>query len=302
MMKSVKLWKRKCIKLWISILSIVFWGVVFFWASAPVTHAYTPTPQDINVTRWVINGLFSYFRERNRPAEDMKKIESRLLQLENSYKETYPNYAYTFEIARIYMTSFREKAHETWYTDNAQAFINKYWNNIITARDSPTDLGRCFEQYPLVDHTARMLNIPPSFVMATRYVESSCRMYNPTNGDWIFQIINNHYEPGDIDFAWLAWQLYDFEIFIERKFDWYNSRQPEPIIYWYNTYNIDTLQSFAALYNGVSGPLSAYPLALVNPYYFFGNYNTSYKSRRDWWLVFFMKILQMENDLINKNK
>lgn len=232
----------------------------------------------------------------------MLKVEERLVVLEDSYSSSYPHYAYTFKIAHEYLRDLRKKIQEPWYTDNAQAFINKYWWNILTARNSPTDLGRCFEQYPMVDHTSRALWLPPSFVMATWYVESSCRMNNPENGDGLFQIVSNHYTPGQVDLAWLASQLYDFEIFIERKFDRYNSRQPAPVAYGYNSYNIDTLQSFAALYNGVSGPLSAYPLALVNPYYFYGNYNENYQSRRDWWVVFFMKILQMENDLINRGK
>ena len=87
------------------------------------------------------------------------------------------------------------------------------------------------------------------FVLATWYIESTCRMYNPTNGDGIFQIINNHYLPGSIDIATLGSELYDFETFIKRKFARFNTTQDPAIVYGYNSYNIDTLQTFAALYN-----------------------------------------------------
>lgn len=265
-------------------------------------NAYTPTTKDTNLTREVINQLFIYFRDRNRPAEDMIRIEKRLHDLEKTHQSSHPNYAYIFGMANTYLTSFRQKTQEPGYTDNAQAFLDKYSKTMLLDWATEANLQGCFNQYPLVDHTARQMGLPPIFVLATRYIESSCRMYNPANGDGIFQIINNEYLPWDIDISSLSNQLYDFEIFIERKFAWYNTKQDPAIIYGYNTYNIDTLQSFAALYNGISWPLSAYPLGLVNPYYFFGNYSQAYDAKKDGWLVLFMKLLRMENELINRGK
>jgi hypothetical protein len=37
-----------------------------------------------------------------------------------------------------------------------------------------------------------------------------------------------------------------------------------------------------------------------NPYYFYGNYNEDFQSKRDGWLVTFMKILQREANRFGK--
>jgi hypothetical protein len=85
-------------------------------------------------------------------------------------------------------------------------------------------------------------------------------MENPANRDGLFQIINNDYEPGPITVADLARQLNDFGSFLERKWRWYNSKQPAPLDISHNDFNINTLQTFAALYNGLAGEFTAYPL------------------------------------------
>jgi hypothetical protein len=37
-----------------------------------------------------------------------------------------------------------------------------------------------------------------------------------------------------------------------------------------------------------------------NPYYFYGNYNEDFKSKRDGWVVTFMKILKIETTKFGK--
>ena len=295
-LKKTRLLFFSCL-LWI--LSIILW--ILFYLPAK-TYAYTPTAQDTNLTWAVINKLFVYFKDKNWPQKEMKIVQNRLHELEKTYQVSQPKYAHIFGMAHTYLSSFHQKQQETWYTDNAEAFLKKYSSTMLLDWATEANLQPCFNQYPLVDHTARAMGIPPMFVLATWYIESTCRMYNPTNGDGIFQIINNHYIPGDIDIATLADELIDFETFIKRKFDWYNTTQNPVINYGYNSYNINTLQTFAALYNGLSGPLSAYPLWLWNPYYFFGNYSPEYDAKKDGRLVLFMKLLRMENQMINRGK
>lgn len=276
------------------------------------TYAYTPSAQDTNLTWEVINKLFVHFRDKNWPEKEMVAVENRLHELQKTYETTQPKFAYVFGMGYTYLSSFRQKVTETWYTDNAEAFLEKYSSTMLLDWATEANLQPCFDQYPLVDHTARTMWIPPVFVLATWYIESTCRMFNPANGDGIFQIIDNYYAPGSIDIPSLASQLYDFEMIVRRKFNHYYYKNS--LIYGYNTYHIDTLQSFAALYNGGAIGQGGFPLPLWNKYYFFGNYSPEYdatkderakkhgRAKKDGRLVLFMKLLRMENEMINRGK
>jgi hypothetical protein len=273
---------------------IAFWilpclAISLFTIAAPA-RAYEPTANDITVTWTLTNRLLDALEKQNWSNEDFKKIEERLTQLTSN---TSPSIAYILTTTRDYLTNLRLELKEGSYFRNLQRFIDTYWKNIQTAWDSP-NLSACFKQYAIVDDYARQISVPPAFILATWYIESSCRMENPSNRDGLFQIINNDYEPGPITVADLASQLRDFWAFLQRKRQRYNSKQPAPIQISHNDFNMNTLQSFGALYNGLAGPLAAYPLGMGNPYYFYGNYNEDFISKRDGWVVTFMKILKLE--------
>ena len=62
---------------------------------------------------------------------------------------------------------------------------------------SPMDriAPECLEHYWLVDSFAKSVDLPTSLVIATWWRERSCLLDNPTNGDGVFQILNNYYIP-----------------------------------------------------------------------------------------------------------
>lgn len=258
------------------------------WLTA---HAYEPTANDITLTWTLTNRLMDALEKKKRSAEDSKKIENRLSQLAATPDASL---AYVLSTSSNYLASLRTQLKDWTYFKNLHLFIDAYWKDVQTPWDSGTTFDRCFNQYAIVDDYARQIKVPTAFILATWFIETSCRMENPANRDGLFQIINNDYEPGPITVADLSVQLQHFGAFLQRKWNRYNSKQPAPIQLSHNSFNLNTLQTFGALYNGLAWDFTAYPLDMWNPYYFYGNYNADFANKRDGRLVTFMKILKRE--------
>ncbi len=151
------------------------------------------------------------------------------------------------------ITDIYAKSSNASYFKLLATFRAKHDRDMQSSYDSPTNLQKCFDHYPLVDEYARKTNKPTPLILAMRYIESSCAMANPSNNrDGLFQIVSNDYEPGPLSRAQLESQLNDFAKFMDNKRSWYYGRnKTSPKELGYTTFTYEALQTFAALYNGV---------------------------------------------------
>lgn len=281
-------------------LILVISTVAVFISNA--TFAYTPTAKDINLWYELSERLIERLQQANWSEASYSRILTWLVRAKNR-ASTNPQYSYILEIVSNVVYDVYQKYSNTEYFAGLEDFRAEHDKNMLTAYDQPSNLSLCFKHYPIVDEYARRTNKPTPLILAMWYIETSCAMANPANRDGLFQIINNDYEPWIIDRAWLESQLNDFATFMDNKWNRYYSRNPQaPRDLWYTSFTYDTLQTFSALYNWIDleTGIKRFPLLNGNPYYFLSNYNADYKWRRDWLLVFFLKIAKLEAEYFRR--
>lgn len=264
--------------------------------------AYSPTWADINLWYELSERLIWRLQQNQWDTETYDRIEQWLARAKSriSWNE---QYSYIFQLTSDTVYDINKKAENDAYFALTKKFRQNNSLTMQTEYDQPTNLSQCFKHYPMVDEYARKTNKPTPLILAMRYIESSCAMENPGNRDGLFQIINNDYEPWKIDRAWLLSQLEDFANFMDNKWNWYYSRNPNvPRELSYTSFTFDALQTFSALYNwyDVASGIRNYPLKNGNSYYFLWNFNAEYKWKRDGLLMFFLKLSKLEAEYFGK--
>ena len=281
---------------------LILIATIFLWLYSTATYAYEPIRSDSNVSYELSQKLLWYLQWKQRSASAYQWLTQWITNALSKVVDN-PQYSYIMNIAKQTLWDVYEKSKNTRYFASLKSFRNQYDDTMQTSYDQPTNLAQCFAHYSLVNEYARRTNKPTPLILAMWYMESSCAMSNPSNRDWLFQIVNNDYEPGDIDTAWLQDQLDDFAIFMDRKWTRYYSKNPTaPHDLSYTWFTYDAIQTFSALYNGyyVDAWFTRYPLLNGSSYYFLGNSNADYKGKRDWLLLFFIKLSKMEEEYFGK--
>lgn len=201
------------------------------------------------------------------------------------------------EYATKVLNSKQNVGDNMWLSENLSAtqkirkvdFFNKHGQEILWLNEIP---DRCLTHYDFVDNIAKQHDFPTPLIIATWYREHTCRLDNPKNWDWAFQIRSNYYAPWDITLQELQEQIIHFIEFSRAKHRSY--RRPhllwdEAVLLTYNNYNLRSIQAHAILYNGVKKWTT-----LTTNYYANANINPSMSSRRDGVATMFLKILNRE--------
>ena len=178
-----------------------------------------------------------------------------------------------------------------------ESFVSAYGGE-LQGDPFETRLQWCVEKFDMVNTIAKKHNFPTALILATWFMESSCRMANPDNGDGLFQIVSAHYEPGPINDAQLEQQIVDFIAFSRKKHDWYHKNNPDrQITLTYKVWDIESPESQGALYNSVGSSINAWPLRATNQYYNWGNFNLEWKSSvKDGMITAFIRLLKWETE------
>lgn len=155
-------------------------------------------------------------------------------------------------------------------TDRFQDFYEQFNHYLLSAREHKLS-SICKNNYNLADDRSYAFNLPTALTIALRDMESSCRINNP-NGDGIFQIIHNSYPAWkELTLGEIALQFYDFRDISFSKINRHNARASvrdllvdcdtksltqtgviAPICISYNSFDLDSIIKYAALYNGAS--------------------------------------------------
>lgn len=286
------------IRICIAIICLMSISVSVF----PSVSAYALTADDLNVSYELTEKIVTSLQEKKRDSST-REIFRQWVQRSIQKPWLRDSHRAILETVQQTLSSLREKQQDKAYFDNMKTFRAAHNTQLQTAYDQPAALKNCFIHYPLVDAYARIVEKPTPLLLAMWYTESSCGMTNPANRDGLFQIVANDYEPGPVTRAWLQAQLQDFAAFMERKWNWYYSKNktaPKELSHSSATYN--ALQTFAALYNGIDLDVwfVRYPLLNGNPYYFLGNYTADYTAKKDGLLVFYIKLSKLEADYFGK--
>lgn len=176
-----------------------------------------------------------------------------------------------------------------------KSFISAYGGE-LQGDEFELRLQWCVQKFDMVNTLAKKENFPTALILATWFMESSCRMANPDNGDGLFQILSNHYEPGPINDAQLERQIEDFINFSRNKWSWFHRNNPDrQIVLTYKLWDIESLESQGALYNSVATKITAWPLKATNEYYNRGNFNLEWKSSvKDGLITAFIRLVKWE--------
>lgn len=193
---------KKCI---IALFGVgVLFGEVF---------AYQPTSQDLSQISLLKTQLDSI------TTGNMKDKSDFYLQLK-TLQEQFPNHEqldyYLNQLGLHLMTQINTEKTKAKVVSKAtkQLFVDQYsggFSQDITTADS------CTGRYNTMDSISFANNFPTALTMATRYRETNCGYYMPTNGDGPFQIVSKDYGTGQITEAKFLRSIQDFIDFSKAK-------------------------------------------------------------------------------------
>lgn len=170
-----------------------------------------------------------------------------------------------------------------------QKIFSKYWTEILTDIDT---IKPCMKKYDQIDKIAKDMNFPTPLIIATWWMETTCKSYNPSNSHGIFQIQSYDYwtwEFGEEDFQR---QIKDFINFSKNK----RKRQNNSHVAWendiditYKDYSIKDLRLHWYLYNWIYDRTSP-STSMYNNW----NLNSKFENNKDWLITVFLKVINRE--------
>ncbi len=226
---------------------------------------------------WYIEQTLERFRLANIRYQFDEKLHYALSEIKNTIKEELD-------------------ARESKIKDK-KSFFNEYWKNITSdVNNVPT---KCTKHYDLVDEIAKERDFPTGLIIATWFRESNCRMQNPKNLHWPFQITSHNYEPWEISKQQFKEKVNEFVDFMEAKQEYYHTNPRLREIYWereittnYKNFDIRSLRLSAVLYNWLTPNNTP-----DNSYYANWNLNEDFEdASRDGVITMFLKVLNWESN------
>lgn len=261
----------------------LFFGSVF---------AYQPTSQDLAQVR-SLKTQFDSITTGN-----MKDKANLYIQLK-SLGEQFANHEqlqYYFDELGLYLitqiNTEKTKAKIISKT-NKQDFVNQYswwFSQEITTADA------CTGRYNTMDTLSYANNFPTALTIATRYRETNCGYYMPSNGDGPFQILSKDYGTGQITEAKFLTTIQDFIDFSQAKHLQYKTKLWISLTYTWT--NRTWLINHAGLYNGglITWGMATWNTVVPNnPHYLYDGYGEEYSGATRYGLIpKFLKVLNRE--------
>lgn len=263
-----------------------------------VTSAYSPTTDDVEELKSLITTIENLI-------DDDKPTHYSFIRQLDALTHTHKDGKVWFLLHTLhgYLTKELHQKKSQTHDDIRtmyQDFIDTYADDI--QNDSPLH-PNCIEYIDELDTLAYVHNVSLPVLIGTRWRETTCGYYLPSNGDGVMQIVSHDYGTGEIqqheDFFFMMENYIDFA---NAKYDRYNrvTDSGEPITIDYTTISYDDIIKHGALYNSLSWGTIYGDIAPTNPWYVFDNYTDAYSgSTRDGLLPVVIKTMQrwLENRL-----
>ncbi len=187
-------------------------------------------------------------------------------------------------------------------------FFDEHWQDIVSnIEDIPEN---CIKHYDILDQIGKERDFPPALIAAKWFRESNCRMENPANWDWIFQIISHHHNPWEISKSELRNQVHEYIDFAKAKQDyWDNIRDDNDLQdrFWewtidisYDNFSFRDIKLQSILYNWMTefSDIEMHSYTTTNLSEDINqrllDINSNINTNRDWVATMFLKILRWE--------
>lgn len=269
------------------ILSLMTIGCVCWF-----TFAYQPTSSDVAV----ITGLQRQFDTLSSGNMQLKwdfYIQLKSLQEQFSGHEKLEYYLNTMSTYLVTQVNTEKVKAKVASKTTKQLFVDQYsggFSQDITTADT------CTGRYNTLDTISFANNFPTALTMATRYRETNCGYYMPSNGDGPFQIVSKDYGTGQITEAKFLRTIQDFIKFSKAKHTQYKTKLW--ISLTYTGFDMTGLVNHAGLYNGglISWEMATWNIVVPNnPHYLYDGYGSEYSGATRYWLIpKFLKSLDWE--------
>lgn len=260
------------------------------------SFAYTPTTGDLET----INQLKTTLDEINSwNVQDMRNFSTQI-------KELFPivtqDERITYILKELYNHLYDQFIIEKIKTkQESKSGFNQFLQEYNTGIIDIDMEDNCTWWYNTMDNISFANNFPTALTIATRYRETHCKYYLPSNGDGPFQILSKDYGTGEITEKIFTQSIQDFIDFSKSKYQQYKTKLG--INLSYTGINLTGIIYHSALYNGGTiswSTESGYEILPNNPKYvyeWYTNYNSwefSTNTIRHGVLPKFIKTLEYE--------
>lgn len=255
-------------------------------------HTYNPSNQDtqqLNSLKIQLNKVISGNNQ------DLRNFYYQLKNLQNRFSQN-PRLDYMLNNLKqdLYIQLYSQKIQaKTQSKEFKQNFVNEFswWISI----DDPI-LDECTWWYNTLDDISFAYNIPTALTISTRYRETNCGYYLPSNWDWPFQILKQDYGTWEITEDIFVKSVQDFAQFSKDKHIQYKTKLWINLTYtWFDR---TWLVNHWALYNWARitwSDESWYIAQALAPKYLYDWYWAEYSWAIRYWLIpKFLKILDRE--------
>ncbi|MCF7834993.1 hypothetical protein K9M48_02965 [Candidatus Gracilibacteria bacterium] len=255
-------------------------------------HTYNPSNQDtqqLNSLKIQLNKVISGNNQ------DLRNFYYQLKNLQNRFSQN-PRLDYMLNNLKqdLYIQLYSQKIQaKTQSKEFKQNFVNEFSGGISI--DDPI-LDECTGWYNTLDDISFAYNIPTALTISTRYRETNCGYYLPSNGDGPFQILKQDYGTGEITEDIFVKSVQDFAQFSKDKHIQYKTKLG--INLTYTGFDRTGLVNHGALYNGAritGSDESGYIAQALAPKYLYDGYGAEYSGAIRYGLIpKFLKILDRE--------
>lgn len=267
-------------------LFLKFWlfvcAVAIIVASDSVL-AYQPTDKDSATLVSLRTQLLDIIDDNN---EDLRDFYYQIRNLQNKYSfddridymlTDLKNYLWTRIQVQKRAAKFESKATK-------QAFVDDYKWEIMKEKELDSN---CIGRYNTLDDLAFSFDYPTAVLIATRYRETNCWYYLPSNGDGPFQVVGRDYGTGEITEEKFVQSVIDFIRFSKDKYSRYegaNSASWLIVNLSYTWFDMTGIVRHGALYNWLSWYTVYGDAQPLNPHYVRDNYTEEYSGALRFWL------------------
>lgn len=280
--------KSKKLLFYCSIVLTIFWIIIlWFWNASYLPSTWDV--QEVTKLKWQLDTVTQNNNENLRKFYNKTKILGKKFSFDERiswmlsqvntflYDRLYAKKNITTQLAKQFKSEFLVK-YATW--------IQKLdlWSDNCTGR------------YNTIDNISFAYDFPTALTIATRYRESTCGYYLPSNNRWPFQITSKNYWNWEISEEIFTQTVTDFIVFTKSKYKNYEKVNSwEKIKISYSDFDLTGLVRHWSLYNWLSGYTIYWNIVPLNPRYVFDNYGINFSwATKDGIISKFLKILDWE--------
>lgn len=245
--------------------------------SISVSFAYQATDQDLADLNLLKAQFMEVIGQNNEDLRDYY-YQLKVLNKQYSFDERLSFMISDLEWHLRTQMQNRKQIAKILSKEHKEAFLLAYKDEIT---HTETIQDNCIGRYNTLDDIAFSHNYPTSLLIWTRYRETTCGYYLPSNTRGPFQITSRNYGTGEITEELFVLSVIDFINFSKNKYSRYegaNSASWLIVEVSYTGLTYTGVVRHGGLYNWLSGYTAYGPAQPLNPAYVFDRYTDQYSG------------------------